>query len=276
MAVVGCLLAGVPVVPVPPDSGPRERAHLLRDSGAAVWLGAARADVALERCRSTSRERGRRRAGRAGRRHGVGHVHLGHDGRAEGRGALARAVAAGLDGLGDAWAWTPDDVLVHGLPLFHVHGLVLGVLGALRAGSRLVHTGRPTPAGLRGGGRHAVLRRADGVGPRRRRPRSGARAAPRPAAGLRQRRAAGTGVPRPAGAGRAGPVERYGMTETLITARGAGRRRAPAGLGRRAASPGSRPGSWTTPRARAGRRRRPPARARGDAVRRLPQPGRPP
>lgn len=55
------------------------------------------------------------------------------------------AIAAGLDRLRDAWAWTPDDVLVHGLPLSHVHGLVLGVLGALRAGSPLVHTGRPTP-----------------------------------------------------------------------------------------------------------------------------------
>ena len=54
------------------------------------------------------------------------------------------AVAAGLDGLADAWGWTPDDTLVHGLPLFHVHGLVLGVLGALRVGSKLCHTGRPT------------------------------------------------------------------------------------------------------------------------------------
>ena len=34
---------------------------------------------------------------------------------------------------------------MHGLPLFHVHGLVLGVLGALRVGSRLIHTGQPTP-----------------------------------------------------------------------------------------------------------------------------------
>ena len=56
-----------------------------------------------------------------------------------------RAFAADLDGLADAWAWTADDTLVHGLPLFHVHGLVLGVLGALRAGSRLIHTGRPLP-----------------------------------------------------------------------------------------------------------------------------------
>src|SRR4029450_13639484 len=39
-----------------------------------------------------------------------------------------------------------EDTLVHGLPLYHVHGLVLGVLGALRVGCRLVHTGRPLPA----------------------------------------------------------------------------------------------------------------------------------
>ena len=57
-----------------------------------------------------------------------------------------RAIAAGLDALADAWAWTADDVLAHGLPLFHVHGLVLGVLGALRVGCGLVHVGRPTPA----------------------------------------------------------------------------------------------------------------------------------
>lgn len=58
-----------------------------------------------------------------------------------------RAIAADLDALAQAWQWTADDVLVHGLPLFHVHGLVLGLLGSLRVGNRFVHTGRPTPAG---------------------------------------------------------------------------------------------------------------------------------
>ncbi len=56
-----------------------------------------------------------------------------------------RAIAAGIDALAEAWAWTERDTLVHGLPLFHVHGLVLGVVGALRVGSRLIHTGKPTP-----------------------------------------------------------------------------------------------------------------------------------
>ncbi|MGV7903913.1 AMP-binding protein, partial [Mycobacterium kansasii] len=55
------------------------------------------------------------------------------------------AIAACIDGLADAWAWTANDTLVHGLPLFHVHGLILGVLGPLRVGSPLVHTGKPTP-----------------------------------------------------------------------------------------------------------------------------------
>jgi fatty acid CoA ligase FadD36 len=58
-----------------------------------------------------------------------------------------RAIAADLDALAEAWQWTADDVLVHGLPLFHVHGLVLGLLGSLRIGNRFVHTGRPTPVG---------------------------------------------------------------------------------------------------------------------------------
>ena len=39
VAVVAALASGVPVVPVPIDSGPDERAHILRDSGAACFLG---------------------------------------------------------------------------------------------------------------------------------------------------------------------------------------------------------------------------------------------
>ncbi len=53
-----------------------------------------------------------------------------------------RALASNLDALAEVWEWTADDVLVHGLPLFHVHGLVLGMLGPLRLGCRLVHVGR--------------------------------------------------------------------------------------------------------------------------------------
>ena len=39
LAITGCLIAGVPVVPVPADVGAAERRHMLTDSGAQAWLG---------------------------------------------------------------------------------------------------------------------------------------------------------------------------------------------------------------------------------------------
>ncbi|MDH6627208.1 malonyl-CoA/methylmalonyl-CoA synthetase [Streptomyces sp. LBL] len=59
-----------------------------------------------------------------------------------------RAISSTLDALADAWRWTGDDVLVHGLPLFHVHGLVLGILGPLRRGGSVRHLGRFTTEGV--------------------------------------------------------------------------------------------------------------------------------
>jgi len=59
-----------------------------------------------------------------------------------------RAVAHTLDALADAWQWTGEDVLVHGLPLFHVHGLVLGILGPLRRGGCVRHLGRFSTEGV--------------------------------------------------------------------------------------------------------------------------------
>src|SRR6187200_92822 len=45
LAVTGCLIAGVPVVPVPADVGAAERRHILTDSGAQVWLGEQPSDT---------------------------------------------------------------------------------------------------------------------------------------------------------------------------------------------------------------------------------------
>jgi fatty acid CoA ligase FadD36 len=131
VAVAAALAAGVPAVPIPPDAGPSERDHILRDSGA-VPLPAPSADTsALPEPARDSTALIIYTSGTTGAPKGV---------------VMPRsAIAAGLDGLADAWAWTGADTLVHGLPLFHVHGLVLGVLGPLRVGSGLVHTGRPTP-----------------------------------------------------------------------------------------------------------------------------------
>jgi fatty acid CoA ligase FadD36 len=123
-------------------------------------------------------------------------------------------------------------VLVHGLPLFHVHGLVLGVLGAMRAGSPLVHTGRPTPAAYARAAEQAGGTVYFGV------PTVWGRVAADPAvaralSSARLLVSGSAGLPptvfrsleQLAGQG---PLERYGMTETLITlaARADGPRRA--------------------------------------------------
>jgi fatty acid CoA ligase FadD36 len=138
------------------------------------------------------------------------------------------AIAADLDALAEAWQWTPDDHLVHGLPLYHVHGLVLGVLGPLRLGSPLTHTGRPTPdayAGNRGTMYFGVPTVWSRI--------AAAPAAARALAPARLLVSGSAPLPSPVFDGLRqltgqAPVERYGMTETLITvsARADGERRA--------------------------------------------------
>ncbi|RJQ74690.1 acyl-CoA synthetase [Pseudonocardiaceae bacterium YIM PH 21723] len=147
LGVLGCLIAGVPVVPVPADSGPAERGHLLRDSGAGIWLGPPLDDVSLPQFTvdATARSSASYPEPDATSRALILYT-SGTTGAPKGAVHTRASLAAGLDGLATAWEWTPDDVLVHGLPLFHVHGLVLGVLGALRIGSPLIHTVKPTPA----------------------------------------------------------------------------------------------------------------------------------
>jgi fatty acid CoA ligase FadD36 len=215
VAVVGGLLAGVPVVPVPPDSGPVEREHVLRDSGATVWAGPADLAGGLASLVPGAATYGGERpdldatalvlytSGTTGLPKGVPHS--------------GRSLAACLDGLAAAWEWTSDDVLVHGLPLFHLHGLVLGLLGPLRVGSPLVHTVRPDPASYaaaRGSvyfGVPTVWHRVVGS-PDAARELRGARllvsgSAPLPVSTFTALRDL-TGL---------APLERYGMTETGIT-----------------------------------------------------------
>ncbi len=40
--------------------------------------------------------------------------------------------------LKDYWGWKPGDVLIHALPIFHVHGLFVAIHGALLNGSRMI------------------------------------------------------------------------------------------------------------------------------------------
>jgi fatty acid CoA ligase FadD36 len=217
VGVVAGLLAGVPVVPMPADAGPMEREHMLRDSGAAAMIGDPQWDeVALPKV-PVGGESEWFGAEPSPESTALIMYTSGTTGLPKGVVLSRRAVEADLDGLAEAWQWSSDDTLVHGLPLFHVHGLVLGVLGALRIGSRLVHTGKPTPEAYAAA--HGSM--YFGV------PTVWSRicAEPALASALRGARLVVSGsAPLPVAVfelvqtliGQS-PVERYGMTETLIT-----------------------------------------------------------
>lgn len=148
LAIVGCLIAGVPVVPVPADVGAAERRHILSDSGAAAWLGELPAESeGLPHVPVRLHARSWHRYAEPPPDATAMVLYTsGTTGPPKGVVISRRAIAADIDALAPAWEWTPDDTLVHGLPLFHVHGLILGLLGSLRIGNRFIHTGKPTPA----------------------------------------------------------------------------------------------------------------------------------
>ncbi|MFD9895571.1 acyl-CoA synthetase [Amycolatopsis sp. NPDC059027] len=218
VAVVGCLTAGVTAVPVPPDSGPAERRHVLTDSGVRLWLGGAPEDVELPVVPIDVSARSATSYPEPDGESAALIVYTsGTTGAPKGVVLSRAAIAACLDALSEMWGWTADDTLVHGLPLFHVHGLVLGVLGALRIGSPLTHTVRPKPAA------YAEARGSLYFGV----PTVWSRVCAEPSAAhaLRAARLLVSGsapLPLPvfeklSGLTGSAPIERYGMSETLIT-----------------------------------------------------------
>ena len=245
VAVLGGLIAGVPIVPVAPDSGRHELAYVLADSGAVMVLagqdepgvelsawtscGVPIASVSIaEHCDLPH-----------GPTPGLDGTALvlytsGTTGPPKGVPVTGRAIAADLDALADAWAWTPEDTVAHGLPLFHVHGLVLGLLGPLRIGSKLVHTGKPTPeAYARAGG--SLYFGVPTIWSRISMDATAAKAL----SGARLLVSGSAALPAPVferleGLTGLRPAERYGMTETLITvsARADDPNRRPGAVGR--------------------------------------------
>jgi malonyl-CoA/methylmalonyl-CoA synthetase len=145
IGVIGALVAGVPVVPINPKAGERELDHILSDSapelvlcgaGAELPDGVTGAEVDLDaRASELPSEPGEEAPALVVYTSGT-------TGPPKGAVLPRRAIASNLDALAMAWEWTEHDVVAHALPLFHVHGLVLGILGPIRRGGTARHLGR--------------------------------------------------------------------------------------------------------------------------------------
>ena len=151
VAVLGGLAAGVAVVPINPRIGEQELAHIVGDSSPSAMLcadrvelpagaaGLARLTVDLTSARHPLPDEP------ADETAALVLYTSGTTGPPKGVVLSRRSIESNLDALARVWDWTPADVLVQGLPLFHAHGLVLGVLGPIRVGGRLHHVGRFSP-----------------------------------------------------------------------------------------------------------------------------------
>ncbi|WP_370946478.1 acyl-CoA synthetase [Amycolatopsis sp. cg5] len=154
VAVVAALLAGVPAVPLNPKIGERELGHILADSEPSIVLaepGATLPDglASLPRVDIDLTGDQRELPAEADDEAPALIVYTsGTTGPPKGVVLPRRAITSTLDALEDAWQWTADDVLVHALPLFHVHGLILGILGPLRRGGSVRHLGRFSTEGI--------------------------------------------------------------------------------------------------------------------------------
>jgi malonyl-CoA/methylmalonyl-CoA synthetase len=152
---LACLRLGAVTLPLDPAATADEIAHALADSGASLHLfgdaqaGAVAPDASggsaagagtgawdppdLPRPAAHDVAAQLYTSGTTGRPKGVPVTH----------GALRANTAA----LHAAWRWSAADVLVHALPLFHVHGLFVALHGALAAGARTILLERFDAAG---------------------------------------------------------------------------------------------------------------------------------
>ncbi len=227
-ALLGVLRAGAVLVPVSPSATARELDHVVADARPALAVcDRARPDAfggggpVLVGVEELARAAGHARpvvaparqpgddalivytSGTTGKPKGAVHTHA--------------SLLAGASALLTAWDWTAGDRLVLCLPLFHVHGLCAGLFGTLAAGASAVVFDRFDEAAILGAARTSTMffgvptmyHRLAGTGD------AAALGALRlcvsgsaPLAADLWHRLSGAGID---------VLERYGMTETLLT-----------------------------------------------------------
>ena len=158
VAQLAALRLGAIVVPVNPVYRAREVAHLLADAEPRLVVTEAESAAVLEEVEPAARRsvervvrleelegpirEGEASGGRLPRGPDGSAAALlvytsGTTGRSKGAVLTHDNLLATVTGLLAAWAWRPEDALLLTLPLFHVHGLVVGLWTALAAGARV-------------------------------------------------------------------------------------------------------------------------------------------
>lgn len=137
-------LFGFMSIPLSPSIGDEELRYVLRDSAPRLAI-AARPELVRSRTPSVRVENvvisGGGGSGVEGSESKDSTLLIlytsGTTGPPKGAMITERNIRKNLDDLAEAWHWSASDTVVHALPLFHVHGLVLGLFGSLRVGGRL-------------------------------------------------------------------------------------------------------------------------------------------
>jgi malonyl-CoA/methylmalonyl-CoA synthetase len=144
-ALLAIIRAGATLVPLNPAAGPAEVAHIVGDAEPTVIVtdqpdsaafGSSVPTLSVEDLAGSPATG----APFAEPALGPGDDALivytsGTTGRPKGAVHTHSSVLAGIGALQAAWGWQPDDRLVLALPLFHVHGLVAGLFGTLSTGA---------------------------------------------------------------------------------------------------------------------------------------------
>jgi malonyl-CoA/methylmalonyl-CoA synthetase len=163
---LACLLVGAVYVPLNTAYTPQEVSGLLRDAGAATLVGrpghtgldppegrptrtlSPDGSGSLQKIADRIPPLGAGRA-RSGSEPAAMLYTSGTTGRPKGAVLSCRNLVSNARALHDAWRFRPEDVLLHVLPVFHVHGLFVALHCAFLAGATVRFHGRFDSASVR-------------------------------------------------------------------------------------------------------------------------------
>ena len=155
VALLAVVTSGATLVPLNPAATPAEIAHVVADAGptvavtdrpddAAAVFGPTVTTLSVDELAATATSTSTSTSSpattfappRIGPNDDALIVYTsGTTGRPKGAVHTHASVLAGVAALHAAWGWRPDDRLILTLPLFHVHGLVAGLFGSLTVGA---------------------------------------------------------------------------------------------------------------------------------------------